>query len=201
MHWHLWHAVDLLWLRQARGFEDGRRNIRAMGELTAHTAPVLDVFWPRDHHRITNATESRGHLFSPLERRVASPRPRRCVMRSHIRAAPFFEAAVSFDGFQLLVGRERDAVERGHLVERSGLCAFHARAVVAEDVNDERVIGEAHVVDCFHHAPDSVVSVFLVPGIHLHLVGIDFLHVRRDAVPRGERGVARRKFRVRGDHA
>ena len=200
MHRHLRDTIDLLWFGQAGRFKNSRCDIRAMSELTAHTAFVFNAFWPRDHHRVTNAAESRGHLLSPLKRRVASPRPCRCVMRIHVRAAPFFEAAVSFDGFQLLVGRERDAVERGHFVERPGLRSLHARAVVAEDVNDQRVISESHVVDRFHHAADSVVRVFLVAGINLHLVRINFLYVRRDAVPRRKRRVTRRQFRVRGNH-
>ena len=122
-------------------------------------------------------------------------------MRRHVGASPFFEAAVSFDGFQLLIGCERDAVEGGHFVERSRLGAFHARAVVAKDVKDQCVVSEAHVLNRFHHAADSVVRVLLIAGINFHLVRIQFLHIGRNAVPRGEGRVAWRKFRVRGDHA
>ncbi len=112
-------------------------------------------------------------------------------MRSHVRAAPFVEAAVRFDRFQLLLGGERDAVQRCHLVERAGLRAFHARAVVAEDVNDQCIATEAHVLDCFHHATDSVVCVFLVTGINFHLARIHFLYVGEARCPtRGTPGRA-----------
>src|SRR6266498_4849058 len=143
MHRHLSDTIDLFWFGQADHFKNSRCYICAMSELTAYTAFVLNSFWPRDHHGVTNAAESRGHLLSPLKRRVASPRPRRCVMRSHVGAAPFFEPAVRFNCFQLLVGCERDAVQRSHFVKGPRLRSLHARAVVAEDVNDQRVISES----------------------------------------------------------
>src|SRR4029077_19840137 len=117
MHRHLRDTIDLLWLRQAGSFENSRCDICAMSELAAHTAFVLNTLWPRDHHGVTNAAQSRCHLLSPLKRCIASPCPRRCVMGSHVGSTPFFETAVGFDGFQLLIGRQRDAVERGHFVE------------------------------------------------------------------------------------
>src|SRR4029450_5550724 len=112
MHGHLSDTIDLLWLGQAGRFKNSRCDIRAMSELTAHAAFVFNAFWPGDNHRVPNTAERRGHLFSPFERRVAGPRPCRCVMRVHVRTAPFFEAAISFDRFQLLLGCERDAIER-----------------------------------------------------------------------------------------
>src|SRR5207302_11001402 len=103
--------------------------IGAVSELTAHTALVFDAFRPRDHHGVTNTAEMRRYLLTPFKRRVASPRPGCRVMRSHVRATPFVEPAISLDRFQLLVSRERDTVHRGHRVERLVLCASHARAV------------------------------------------------------------------------
>ena len=93
----------------------------------------------------------------------------------HVRAAPFVEAAISFDRLQLLLTGERDAVQRCDFVERPGLSAFHARAVVAPDVNDERIIGQTHLLDCFHYTPNYMVGVFLVTGIDFHLARIHFL--------------------------
>ena len=61
-------------------------------------------------------------------------------MGSHVRAAPFVEAAISLDGFQLLFACERNAIQGSHLVERPIFRPFHARAVVAKNVNNERVI-------------------------------------------------------------
>ena len=200
MHGHLWDAVNLFWLGQTGRFKDGRRNIGAMSKLTAHTALVFNAFWPRDHHGITNAAEMRRYLLTPFKWRVASPRPCCRVMRSHVRAAPFVEPAVRFDRFQLLICCERNAVERGHFVERARLGAFHARTVITEDVNDQCVVSETHVPNRFDHAADSVVRVLLVAGIDFHLVRIQFLHIGRGAVPHGERWITRCEFRVWGNH-
>src|SRR5206468_11567698 len=71
VHRHLWHAIDLLWFGQAGRFKNSRCDICTMSELTAHTAFVSNAFWPRDHHRVTDAAESRRHLLSPLEGCVA----------------------------------------------------------------------------------------------------------------------------------
>jgi hypothetical protein len=95
-------------------------------------------------------------------------------MRSHVRTAPFVEAAVSFNGFQLLVSSERNAIQGGHFVEGPGFCALHARAVVAPDVNNERVVDETHVLDSLHDLAHCMVGVLLVTGIHLHLARIHF---------------------------
>src|SRR6478672_8876613 len=122
-------------------------------------------------------------------------------MRRHVWASPFSKASVSLYRLQLLIGCERDAVERGHFVERSRLGSFHARTVIAEDVKDQCVVSEAHVPDRFHHSADSVVRVLLIPCIHFHLVRIQFLHVGGNAVPCGERWIARREFRVLWNHA
>src|SRR5206468_8404395 len=85
------------------------------------------------------------------------PRPRRCVMRSHARATPLVQATVRFDCLQLLIARKRDAVKGSHFIERPVLRSFHARAVVTEDVNNEGVVGEAHVLDRLHDASNAVV--------------------------------------------
>src|SRR5437773_1961534 len=139
-------------------------------------------------------------LLTPFEWRIASPRPRRCVMRSHARATPLVQAAVRFDCFQLLIARKRDAVEGSHFIERPVLRSFHARAVVTEDVNNEGVVGEAHVLDRLHDAADSVVDVFLETGVNFHLTRIHFLHVRWYAVPSWEHRITGRKLGVGGNH-
>ena len=68
-----------------------------------------------------------------------------------------------------LVGVESHAVEEGHLVERPGDRPFHAGAVVAPDVEDQRVVEVAEVVDRVEQPPDVPVRVLREPGEHLHL--------------------------------
>src|SRR6266508_6601751 len=77
---------------------------------------------------------------------------------------------------------------------------LHAGTVVPEDVNNERIVAEAHVFDRLQDASDSVVSVFLVTCIDLPLTRIHLLYVRRYAVPRWERRIARRQFGVGRNH-
>jgi len=74
--------------------------------------------------------------------------------------------------------------------------SFHARAVVAEDVNDGRIFAEAHLFNRLQDPPDSVVGVLLVTGIDFHLTRIQFLFCRRHPVPRGEGRSSRCQFVV-----
>src|ERR1041384_3464888 len=99
MHRHLCDAVDFLWLRQSGSFQDSWCDVRAVSELVTQSAFVLDALWPANDHRVTNAAEMRSHLFSPFEWGVPRPCPCCCVMRIHVRSAPFFEATVSLNGF------------------------------------------------------------------------------------------------------
>src|SRR4051794_14414761 len=121
-------------------------------------------------------------------------------MWSLARPPPFAEPAISLDCLQLLVSRKWDAVQRSQLVEGPGFGAFHARAVIAEDVNDQGVVSQTHVFDRFHHAADSIVGVFLVTGINFHLARINLFNLWRNAVPRWKCRVTRRKLGVRRDY-
>ena len=57
-----------------------------------------------------------------------------------------------------------DAVEERDLVGRAERAAFGARAVVAVDVDDQRVVELAHVLDGLDDAADLVVVVGGVGG-------------------------------------
>ena len=54
--------------------------------------------------------------------------------------AHFLDAAVQGDQSQLLLGRERHSQQGNDFIECSGRRPFHAGAVVAEDVEDERIV-------------------------------------------------------------
>ena len=62
-----------------------------------------------------------------------------------------------------------EAVEVRHLVERAVDRALGRRAVVADDVVDERVLERADVLQRVDQAADVVVGVLQEPGVHLHL--------------------------------
>ena len=67
------------------------------------------------------------------------------------------------------IGQFQNAVVGGHLVGRAAERAFGARAVVTADVDDQRVVELAHVLDCLDHAADLVVGVGRVAGEHFGL--------------------------------
>ena len=75
------------------------------------------------------------------------------------------------------------AVEIGHLIEQAVHGAFGARAVVADDVEDERVVELAHVFDGLDEPADLVVGVFAEAGEDFHLAGEEPLLVGSQLVP------------------
>ncbi len=122
-----------------------------MASSTVGAMSMQWVNWPRsrvgsdparpgDHHRIAGTAEVAGHLLAPLKRGVVGVRPRRGEMRRGVLVAERLDSAVLLDELQLLIGVENHTVEECHLVERAGDRAFHAGAVVAPDVEDQRVV-------------------------------------------------------------
>ena len=140
-------------------------------------------------------------LLAPLERRVPGPRPGGRVVRRERVGAPGVEPAVLLDQRELLLGGEGDPVLHRQLVEGAGQRSLQARAVVPEDVDDERVVELAHLLDRVEQAADVPVGVLLEAGIDLHLPRVQLLLCVRERVPGGERVRSRRELRVRRDHA
>ena len=125
-----------------------------------------------DDQRVARATEVRGDLLAPVERTVARPRPGGRVVRGEQVLAPRLEPAVLEEESHLLLGRQRDPVQRRQLVERAAQGAFHARAVVTPDPDDKGVVELAHLLDLGENAADVPVGVLRVAGIDLHLAGV-----------------------------
>ncbi len=65
------------------------------------------------------------------------------------------------------------------------LLAFGARAVVAEDVDDDRVVADAEAVQLVDHLADLGVDVLDEAGEDLHQPQLERTLRLRDAVPRG----------------
>ena len=125
-------------------------------------------------------------------------RPGRRAVRAPCAATQSVDAAVLLDQLELLVGVEHEAVEEGHLVERAGDRALHAGAVVAPDVEDQRVVEVAHLLDGVEQPADVPVGVLLEAGVDLHLPGVELLLClvervpgREDIGPFGQLGVLR----------
>ena len=144
----------------------------------ADAADVLDVAGPRNGHALPRAAEVRGHLLGPLERRVERPRPRHRHVRVGLVGAPVFVVQ-----HQLGFGQVQNAVVGGHLVERALERAFGAGAVVAADVDDQRVVELAHVLDRLDDAADLMVGIGGVAGEHLRLARVELLLDRARASP------------------
>ena len=142
-----------------------------------------------------------GDLLAPLERAVPGPGPGRRVVRGDQLAAPHLQAAVLLDERELLLGRERDAVLHRQLVERAGDRALHAGAVVAIDVDHQRVVQLAHLLHRIDHPARVPVGVLAIPRVYLHLPRIQPLLVFRKRIPGGERGMTRGQLRISRDHA
>ena len=79
----------------------------------------------------------------------------------------------------LLGDRQLDAVELQHLAGRAVGRAFGAGAVVAADVDDQRVVELAHVLDRLDHAADLVIGVGQIGGIDVGLADEELLLLGR----------------------
>src|SRR4029077_18370944 len=74
-------------------------------------------------------------------------------------------------------------VEKRHLIEHAVHPALCAGSVIAEDVEDECVVGFARFSDGIEQAADLVVAIFPKSGKHLHLVSKQLFLVRSELVP------------------
>ena len=141
----------------------------------AGRAVGLDPLRPCHDHRVAGAAEVAGGLLAPLEGGVEGVRPGRGDVRRGVVAAERLEAAVLLDEPELLLRLENESVEEGELVERARDRALEAGAVVTPDVDDERVVEVAHLVDRVEEPADVPVGVLLVAGVDLGLARVELL--------------------------
>ena len=134
-----------------------------MRELAAQAALLLDALRPVDDHAVASAAEIGRHLLGPGERRVERDRPAGGHVREGLRAAPLVDQR---DQVLDLLG---DAVEIGHLVVHADEAALGAGAVVAGDVDEQRVVQLADVLERLLEAPDLVVGMLEEAGEHFGL--------------------------------
>jgi len=137
------------------------------------------VSCPRNRHSLPSAAEVRRYLLGPSKWRVERPSPAHGhVIVGSVRSPNIVEV------LELIPDRNLDTVEHGHLVGRANQLAFSARTVVAADVDDERVIKLAHVLNGLYHAANLIVSVCEVCGIDIDLADKHLLFVWCELVPR-----------------
>jgi hypothetical protein len=180
------HAFDRL-LRDAvdhhrRGnagcLKDGRYDVDHVVELGADAAGILDAVRPTDRHTLPGAAEVRRHLLRPFERRVEGPRPG----HRHVRVCG--GRAPGVIGLQLLGDRQiQNTIIGGVLIGCADRRAFRTRAVVTADIDDQRVIELALVLDFLDHAADLVIGIGGIGGEHLRLSCEQLLLIGRQRVP------------------
>ena len=162
----------------AGDFEDGRHHVDHVHELLAEAALVLDVAGPGNRHALPDAAELRGVLLEPGEGRVKGPGPaRRHVVVGLLRTPDIVELHLDVDGHHV------DAVEQRDFVGRAQRATLGAGAVVAVDVDDERVVELAHVLDGLDDAPNLVVIVGRISGEDFHLTDEELFLLGRAIIP------------------
>ena len=146
---------------------------------------------------VARAAPVRGDLLGPLVRRAHRVRPADRVVVVGVRGAEVVDLG------QQELGRldARHAVERGHLVEAAVHRALGRRAVVADDVVDQRVVEDAEVVEGVDDPADVVVGLLEETGVDLHLARQHRLELVGHVVPGRDLFVARGQLGVGGDHA
>ena len=192
-------AVDRVGHRDPGQVEDRRADIGHVRVVAANRARVGDPARPVHDQRVAGAAEMRGDLLAPVKRGVAGPRPPGRVMRGELIVAPGLEAAVLEEQPDLLLGRQRDPVQRRQLVERARERALHAGAVIPPDPHHDRVLELAHLVDRVDDPADVPVGVLGVARVDLHLTGVQALVRLIQRVPGRERVIARRQLRIGRD--
>ena len=164
-------------------------------ELRPHLALRFDAGRPVQDHAVARAAEVGRHLLRPRERRVACHGPARGEVVVGVFGAQFLDPA------ELHVQRFLDRVEVGVLVVHADHAAFGARSVVADDVEEERVVQFAALLERIDQPADFVVGVFGESGKNLHLAFEQALFVGRELVPVLDVRRLRRKHRVGRHHA
>jgi hypothetical protein len=139
-HRLLRHAVEHRGRLHAHGLEGGRIDIDHAAELGPNTAFILDARGPGNHETVACSAEMRRHLLGPLERRVHG-------------VGPAYRIVVECRGAAQVVHMRHhllevfgNAVENRHLVKQTLQRSLGAGAIVALDVDDQRVIQLSHVI-------------------------------------------------------
>ena len=102
---------------------------------------------------------------------------------------------------QVVLERRRETVEGLDFVERAIGSAFGTRAVVADDVDDHRVVGVGQLVHGVDQASALVIGEGEVAGEVFKQAQVEFLLIGGEGVPGGHPFRARRELRIRRDDA
>ena len=176
---HLRHAVYRDRFGKPRGFEECGGDVDDVMKLRADFTLSLKSVRPVHDGTVARSAPVRSDLLGPLVRRIHRVSPADSVVVVGLRSAELVDARVQ--ELRRLDGR--GAVEVDHLVEGAVQRAFGRRAVVSDDVVDERIVDEVQFLQAVHQAADVMVGVFQEPGIDLHLATQDGLQIFRHGLP------------------
>ena len=195
--WRLLDAVDHLRRVDAGGFENGRHDVDDVHELLAQGALVLDARRPRNHHVLVDAAQLRGVLFEPRKRGIKRPRPAcRHVVISVLGAPDIVVLHLHIDRQLVEAVEERDLVGRAHRP------ALGAGAVVAVDIDDQRVFELPDILEGLDDTADLVVAIGSIGSEDFNLTDEELLLLCRQLVPiLDDVGRPGRQLGVLRDHA
>ena len=100
-----------------------------------------------------------------------------------------------------VVDRFSDQPQHRQFVEAALFGALRRSAVVTEDVVDDRVVEDAHLLERVDETTEVIVGVLEEAGVHLHLAREDRLQELRHVVPCGDRVGSRCEHCVGWNHA
>ena len=161
-------------------------------ELAADTAVVGDARRPGDDGGGA-AAAARGHPLAVGERRGGGVGPGGGIGAVRLRAAQVVDVAGD------LVERFRDAVEVAQLVQGAVQATLGRGAVVAGDVDDQRVLEIARLLDGLDDAAGLVIGVLERAAEDLHPAGADLLVGVAQFLPRRDARGAWRELGVGRD--
>ena len=190
-----WTPLSSVGRRDADHLVERRHDVDDVQELAAQAALVLDPRRPGHDHRVARAAEVAGDLLGPLERRVHRVRPGGREVVEVLRPAELV------DHLQVVLPLLREAVEEQVLVDRAFDAPLGAGAVVAGDVDEDRVVGAGQLLHGVDDPAHVVIDVRAVGGEHLHHPGVEPLLVGVERVPRRQARRPRRELRAGRDDA
>ena len=181
-------AADHLGLWQPGRLEDRRQHVDDVVPLVADLAARRDPVAPAHDHPVAGAAEVRD-LLGPGVGRVHRQRPAGRIHAERRGIAERVEPGRHVRGVVL------DAVADEVLAEGAARAALAGRSVVAEQVEEQRVVEDAHVLQGVDEPADLDVGVLGEAGVGLHeaggdpLLGLVEVVPARDALgPRGQLG-------------
>ncbi len=134
----------------------------------------------------------RRDLLGPLIWRIHGVCPAHGIVVVGFRAPQFVDAFHQEFGSLQSGG----AVEVDHFVVGAVQGALRGRAVIPDDVINQRVVENAEPLNGIHQTAEMVIGVLHEPGVHLHLPDEHGLQFGRHFIPRWDFLVPCREFGI-----